>query len=476
MNFALPDINLLAVLPELILLAAAVGVLFFRAPGSNGTALGTALAAVALSVLVTPFLYGDLSGTAFSGAVAKDDAALFFIFLADLAVLVALVLSRNDTMGDGNGEAYYGLLLFALFGMHVMISARDLLVLFLGLEILSLPFYVLTGFHRKRKEGLEGAVKYFLLGSFSSALFLLGMALYYGGAGTTSLGALFSAGQPVFLFAGLAFVTAGLAFKIAAVPFHMWAPDVYEGAPLSVAACISVAPKVAAFAVLLHLGLLYAGSGADFFPWAVAAMAAAGMVVGNLAALRQEGLVRMLAYSGIAQAGYILMGLPLLSPEGHSAIAFYLFVYLVMNLGAFAAAITMAAPGKTGPRIIDLAGLASRRPFLAFAMAVFMVSLAGLPPTGGFFAKFFIFKAAVGAGWLTLVLLAVVMSVVSLFYYLKVIVVMYMRPGEGTEDREVESPFSGALIAFMALVTLATGLLPSPLFHGIQSLFSRIIL
>lgn len=147
-----------------------------------------------------------------------------------------------------------------------------------------------------------------------------------------------------------------------------------------------------------------------------------------------------------------------------------------MNLGAFAAAITMAAPGKTGPRIIDLAGLASRRPFLAFAMAVFMVSLAGLPPTGGFFAKFFIFKAAVGAGWLTLVLLAVVMSVVSLFYYLKVIVVMYMRPGEGTEDREVESPFSGALIAFMALVTLATGLLPSPLFHGIQSLFSRIIL
>jgi len=150
MNFALPDINLLAVLPELILLAAAVGVLFFRAPGSNGTALGTALAAVALSVLVTPFLYGDLSGTAFSGAIAKDDATLFFIFLADLAVLVALVLSRNDTMGDGNGEAYYGLLLFALFGMHVMISARDLLVLFLGLEILSLPFYVLTGFHRKR--------------------------------------------------------------------------------------------------------------------------------------------------------------------------------------------------------------------------------------------------------------------------------------------------------------------------------------
>ena len=275
----LPDINLVAVLPELILLAAAVGVLFLRAPGSNGTALGTALAAVALSVFMTPFLYGELSGTAFSGAIAKDDAALFFIFLADLAVLIALALSRNDTAGDENGEAYYGLLLFALFGMHVMISARDLLVLFLGLEILSLPFYVLTGFHRKRKEGLEGAVKYFLLGSFSSALFLLGMALYYGAAGTTSLGVLASAGQPVFLFAGLAFVTAGLAFKIAAVPFHMWAPDVYEGAPLSVAACISVAPKVAAFAVLLHLGLLYAGSGADFFPWAVAAMAASRRVV-----------------------------------------------------------------------------------------------------------------------------------------------------------------------------------------------------
>jgi len=472
MNMAFPEVNFLNLLPEGILLAAAAGTLFLRAGRKSGIAGTGALAAVASSLILALFLYRGGNGTGFDGLIVKDDATLLFLSFTDLAAFIAVAFSGGDTGEEGNAEAFYGLILFALLGIHVMVSARDLLVIFLGLEILALPLYVLVGFDKKRKEGMEGAVKYFLLGSFSSALYLMGMALCYGVSGTTGLGGLsVPPDAPAFLLAGLALVTAGMGFKTAAVPFHMWAPDVYEGAPLSVAAFISVAPKIAAFAVLLRVAFLFSGTGMDFIPWAVLFMSGASMVVGNLAALRQRRLVRMLAYSGIAQVGYILLGFPAFSGEGPAAVAFYLFVYIFMNLGAFATAAAVAGREGRGLDVGDLSGLASRRPFLAFAMSVFMISLAGLPPTGGFFAKFFIFKTALEAGWLPLVLLAVVMTVVSLFYYLRVVVIMYMSEGKREAEESSGMSFLGGLVTLMVLVTLAAGTLPSGILKGIQAVF-----
>jgi len=471
-NIALPEVDLATLLPEGILLTTAAAILFLRGARANGTALAAAMAAAAVSLLLSLFPYPGAAGGAFDGLVGKDAAALLFLVLTDLAALAAMALSRRETVRDENGETYYGLVLFALLGMHVMVFARDLLVIFLGMEILALPLYVLAGFDRGRKEGMEGSVKYFLLGGFSSALFLLGTALYYGAVGTTGMDVLSaSPAAPLLLAAGLALVVAALGFKITAVPFHMWAPDVYEGAPLGVAALLSAAPKAAAFAVLLRIGLAVPGAGTDFLPWAGAVMAGASMAVGNLAALRQENLVRMLAYSGVAQGGYMLMGLPALAGDGPPALAFYLLVYILMNLGAFAVAVTVAG-GKGGSvNIGDLSGLASRRPLLAFAMAVFMVSLAGLPPTGGFFAKFYMFKAALGAGWLFLVLLAVGMTVVSLFYYLRVVAVMYMTDEKGGRAVPSGAPLAGGLAALLALATLAAGILPSWIFQGIGRVF-----
>jgi NADH-quinone oxidoreductase subunit N len=315
---------------------------------------------------------------------------------------------------------------------------------------------------------MEGAVKYFLLGSFSSALFLLGLAFYYGATGTTGLGAVpRSLSSPALLFAGLALVTVGVGFKIAAVPFHMWAPDAYEGGPVPVAAYISVAPKIAAFAVLVRIGLDVTGPGSDSLTQAVLVMSVASMIVGNLAALRQAGFVRMLAYSGIAQAGTMLIGLLALPGEGRAALSFYLLVYIFMNLGAFAAAVALYRREGGRLQIEDLSGLAARRPLLAFAVAVFMVSLAGLPPTGGFFAKFYLFKAGIEAGYLPVILVALVTTVVSLFYYLRIVAVMYMRDDTGCLEIRTGLPLLAGIIGTVAVLTLLAGILPGELIRGI---------
>jgi NADH-quinone oxidoreductase subunit N len=357
--------------------------------------------------------------------------------------------------------------------MHIMAAGRDLLVIFLGLEILAMPLYVLVAFEKKLRDGIEGSVKYFLLGSFSSALFLLGLALYYGAVGTTGLAQ--AAKAPAFqnlLFIGLSFVIVGIGFKIAAVPFHMWAPDAYEGAPVSVAAYISVAPKIAAFAVLLRLAFVLSGSNSSFFAPVIIFMSAASMIVGNLAALRQSGLVRMLAYSGIAQAGYILIGL-LPSSGAGSALSFYLLVYIFMNLGAFAIIVAVSGGHAGRFQIEDLSGLASRRPFLAFAMAVFMISLAGLPPTGGFLAKFYLFKAGIEAGYLPVILGAIVMTIISLFYYLRSVMVMYMV----TEKKDFESHRSSHLlrgvIAAAVVIIFLTGIFAQDILDSIQEVFQK---
>jgi len=470
MALSIPDVNLASLLPEIILLAAATAALFLSGRDGHRRAASWAAAAVAASLLTTPVLFRGADVAGFDGLIVKDGGTLLFLALMDLAALVALFLSRDGDVGRG-GE-FCGLALFALIGMHVMAAGRDLLVVFLGLEILALPLYILVGSDRMARDGMEGAVKYFLLGSFSSALFLLGLAFYYGATGTTALGAApMALSSPALLFAGLALVTVGVGFKIAAVPFHMWAPDTYEGAPVPVAAYISVAPKIAAFAVLVRIGLDATGPGSDSITQAVLVMSVASMIVGNLAALRQAGFVRMLAYSGIAQAGTMLIGLLALPGEGRAALSFYLLVYIFMNLGAFAAAVALCRREGGRLQIEDLSGLAARRPLLAFALAVFMVSLAGLPPTGGFFAKFYLFKAGIEAGYLTVILVAIVMTVVSLYYYLRIVAFMYMRDDTGCLEIRTGLPLLAGLIGTVAILTLLSGILPGELLRGILAIF-----
>lgn len=467
------ELNLACLLPEILLLAGATGTIFFSGAARRSTTALCAVAAITVSLVTTAILSGRVGVTGFGGLLFKGEVVLLYLVLVDLAAMAAVILSAGRDDEAGSGGEYFGLLLFALLGMHVMAAGRDLLVVFIGLEILALPLYVLVGFRRNAREGMEAAVKYFLLGSFSSAVFLLGLALYYGATGTTAMDAL-ARTLPFHVpaYVGVTLVVAGIGFKLAAVPFHMWAPDAYEGAPVAVAAYISVAPKAAAFSVLLSLCMALTGPGPAIIAQAVLVMAVASMVIGNLAALKQEGFVRMLAYSGIAQAGYMLIGLPSLQAEGGAALSFYLFVYLFMNLGAFA--VVVAAGREKGGllRIDDLAGLAARRPFLAFALSVFMVSLAGLPPTGGFFAKFYIFKAGIEAGYLSVVLVAIVMSVVSLFYYLRVVMVMYMAPVPGEAPHPPTAmPVLEGFLAVMVLLVFVTGVLPGDIVGRILSLF-----
>lgn len=469
MVFSIPEINLIAILPEIILIAGAAGALFVSRSTSRraGSLLTCFVICAAISV---PFLFPGAGSNSFDGLIVKDGMTLLFLVLIDVSCLLAVIISHNTNAARGGGE-YYSLILFALAGMHIMAGGRDLLVVFLGLEILAMPLYVLVAFEKRARDGIEGAVKYFLLGSFSSALFLLGLAFYYGAAGTTALAAASNgAVSNNLLFAGLAFVIAGIAFKIAAVPFHMWAPDAYEGAPVPVAAYISVAPKIAAFAVLVRLTFAVSGNASLFIP-VIIIMSAASMILGNLAALRQSGLVRMLAYSGIAQAGYVLIGLLPPPGAGGAALSFYLLVYLFMNVGAFAVAVAAGGGDAGRLRIEDLSGLAARRPFLAFAMAVFMVSLAGLPPTGGFLAKFYLFKAGIEAGYLYVVIVAIVTTVISLFYYLRVVMIMFAGP----ERREFRSPGNlpalRAAIAAMAVVVFLTGIMPGGIIRTIQDVF-----
>jgi len=471
MPFTAPAVNPYCLLPEMILLVAALIVLFLRGEDGRTNAELTASVAVVFGMAAVPHLWGE-SLAGFGGAIVKDNGTLVFQFLIALAAFFTILLSHEYLGREKNAAEYYALMLLSLFGMQVMAAARDLLVVFLALEIVSLPLYILAGFFKDAAEGKEAAVKYFLLGSFSSALFLLGLAFCYGALGTVALKDLSVVSPSPMLLAGICLVISGLAFKTAAVPFHMWAPDTYEGAPVSVAAFISVVPKIAAFAVLYRIGFAAAGAGEVTAVAIVLAMAVASMIVGNLAALRQTGLVRMLAYSGIAQSGYMLIGFAAPGSDGSASLAFYLAVYVFMNLGAFMTAVHLSAHRGKTIAIDDLAGLASRRPLLAFAMAVFMVSLAGIPPTGGFFAKFYIFKTGIEADWLPVVIVAVVMTVVSLFYYLRVVMVMYMRENAGAVGYRPGVSLVAGLMVLAAAALLFTGILPQPVLDVVQAAFA----
>ncbi len=385
-----------------------------------------------------------------------------------IAVTGALTvpLSYDDLRRRGLPVAeHLALLLFAGAGLILWVAARNLVLLFLALELFSLSLYVLAGYARESAPSREAALKYFLLGSFASALFLLGIAFVYSAAGTLDLAGVqwwvqeHRTPPPVFLV-GAALLLAGLAFKVAAFPFHQWAPDVYQGAPTPVAAFLAAGSKAAGVVALVRIFVVAFGPAASAWRPLVAAMAAATMVIGNLGALAQGNLKRLLAYSRIAPAGYALVGIAAGTAEGGAAAVFYLGAYGLMTVGAFAL-LTLVETGPEGPGLEDVAGLSATRPAASAALAVCLVSLIGLPPTGGFLAKFYVFRAGVQSGLTWLVLLGVIMSAVSAVYYLRVVRLAYLDPpsdGPATAGRTPPS-WSGSRGAEIVLAVCAAGVL-----------------
>ena len=432
--------------------------------------VGSVLVLVSVSVLLLAALG---AAEAFSSGAIRtfnaadpmlrfDRLAHYCIVLIAVASLLSVFLSKGylEVLRIDHGE-YYALLLLATCGMVLLVAATDMVLVFLALELTSIPIYVLAGFDRRRLRSNESALKYFLVGSFASAILLYGMALLYGATGHTDFdGIRVAIGGDRLSLLGLGFVLVGFGFKVAAVPFHQWAPDVYEGAPTPVTAWMSVAVKVAAFAALLRmLSGPFAGLEASTGD-VLAGLAVLSMVLGNLLAVVQDGVKRMLAYSSIGHAGFLLLGLVAATPDAGSAVLFYLLAYAFTNLGAFGVVVALAARGEDRDRLEDFAGLASTRPVLAALLTLFLLSLAGIPGTVGFIAKFQLFLAAVRAGHVGLVVVAVLASAISIYFYLRVPVAMYMRAPERGDDRPLASGEALAL-GVCALVVLILGVFPN---------------
>jgi NADH-quinone oxidoreductase subunit N len=436
-----------------------------RSPSVALSLAGLAAAFAAVLLLAT----GPGRGAVMAGALAADDLSLFLqaLVLGIAAASVLLSPSYLRTNGMERGE-YYALLLFSVVGMLGLVSSLELVSLFVALEIMSIALYGMAGMDRRRAESQESALKYFVTGAFASAFLLYGIALLYGVSGSTALDkveravAALSSPSSSLALLGAAMLLVGFGFKVASVPFHMWVPDVYEGAPTPATAFMSAGVKAAAFGALLRVFDSALPALASQWQPLVAALAIATMIVGNLGALAQPNLKRMLAYSSVAHAGYLLTGLvaaPVLAGE---AMLFYLVAYAAANLGAFGTIAALTREGREPLSLRDVAGLSERRPALAAALAVFLISLTGIPVTAGFVGKFYVFGAAVAAGWVVLALVGVVMSVVSAYYYLRVVVVMYMREPAGEDTWSPVSPPAAFALAVSAALTLVLGVWPAP--------------
>ena len=455
---ALTGFFLLAIITDLVLPRSRRGdvVAMFAVVGF-AYSLGTAL---------YRWLYAT-GGYAYHRFASGDTFAQFFeILFASLGILtVALSHSYLKRRGLLQSE-FHILTMAAVIGMMVLASATSLVTVFLGLELLSISLYIMCGFARTDFRSQEAAAKYLLVGGFASAFVLYGMALVYGGAGTTVIPEIAqrlgeaSSANPLILL-GIVLMGVGFAFKVSAAPFHMWTPDVYQGAPIPVTAFMSVGTKAAAFAMIVRV---FAGGLPHLAPeWQVvlAIVAFASMVFGNLMAIVQTSLKRLLAYSGIAQAGYILIGVIAGGPNGLAAVLYYLFVYMFMNFGAFAVITLLAGPDGDRDSFADLEGLGRRNPVLAVAMTIFMLSLAGFPPSVGFFGKLFLFTAGVGAGYTWLVVVAVLMSVVSVFYYIRVLIPVWSAaPARERVPASVSSAFA---IVLSGAASILLGLYPTAL-------------
>lgn len=423
--------------------------------------IGIAITAATVFFVMT---YGDI--TSFHDSMRSDRFALFFKLLFTITAFLTTLISMKYIEIEGvNWGEYYSLLLFAVAGMLVLVSAADMVTIYLGLEFMALTVYILTGFLRKDVKSNEAALKYFLLGAFSSCILLYGMVLLYGVTGSTNLNKIASFLQandnysnPIMI-ASVVLLVSGFAFKVAAVPFHMWAPDAYEGAPTSITAFMSVGPKAASFAALLRIFLVALPVMKPHWMAIFWGISAITMLLGNIVAVSQTNIKRMLAYSSIGHAGYILMGVVAGSKLGMAAILLYLFVYIFMSIGTFAVIILLRKTGVKGDEIRDFSGFARRYPSLGLCMLIFLISLIGLPPTAGFIGKMYLFAAAVQSEFYYLAVIGVLMSVVSLFYYIRVAKTMYVD--DVIEGQElVPSKALTFVVYFCAAATMIIGILP----------------
>jgi NADH-quinone oxidoreductase subunit N len=469
--------DIIAAAPETLLVLTACAVLLQDAWATGGSPEAVrsgaattwlALAGVCAAAAAAAPAAGTSATAAFAGMYVRDGitrlADLIALGTAGVGVLLADAYVRRVRLPAGE---YYALLLLSTTGAMLMAASRNLIALFLGLEVLSLPLYVLAAIARRSARSREAGLKYLLLGAFATAFFVYGVALVYGAAGTLDLGLLGAAPPSPLLGGGLALLTIGLGFEAAVVPFHGWAPDVYEGAPLPAVAFMSVAAKVGAFAGLIRV---FPQALAHLAPtWApmVQALAIATMVLGNLAALPQTNLKRLLAYSSVAHAGYIMIGVAAGGAAGTGAVLFYLAVYAAMNLGAFGVLVLLDRRGVEADRLEDLAGLSGRAPWAAWTLAVCLVSLAGFPPAGGFIAKLYLFRAALGAGQTAPAVVGVLTSVVSVFYYMRVAHAAFS--GEAPADVAVRrSAMAGAALTVAAAGVLIYGVIPAGLTAAAQ--------
>jgi NADH-quinone oxidoreductase subunit N len=454
--------------PEVVMIAVALTVLVFDffVEKERKAYLGWySLAGVVIAAVATVKLMG-VSGAYFGGTFLLDPFSTYFKFAFYIACGLGILLSvKYLDIEDINRGEYYALMLFATTGMMLMASAGDLITLYLGLELMALSIYVLAGFMRQDNRSNEAAIKYLLLGAFSSGIMLYGMSLLYGISGTTNLNGIMTflkgadLANPV-LFMAMVMLVVSFGFKVAAVPFHMWVPDVYEGAPTSVTAFMSAGPKVAGFAVLLRVFVHALGPLQIQSSIIIAGLAVLTMAVGNIMALAQTNIKRMLAYSSIAHAGYALVGLAAGGPDGAASVMLYVLIYAIMNMGAFGVVIMLRKSGVRGEEITDFAGLGKTNKTAAFLMLIFMFSLTGIPPMAGFVGKFYIFKSAVQAGMVWLAVVGVIFSAISAYFYLRVIMLMYMHEPKA-EFELVKSPALALALALTVTAVVYIGVLPS---------------
>ncbi len=466
-------------LPELAVTAAILLIVVVHVAGRNPKSAAPAvlsLAGVGAALLFTALQTPTPASSLFDGMVALDGFAVFFKALTALVTIVVVFLSMESReLADRSQAEYYVFLLSVLLGMFLLSSSTDIVMLYLSLELVSIPSYLLAGYIKKREGSIEAATKYVVYGATASGVMIYGFSLLYGMAGTTQIGeigrVLANGGGTTAMYLAAMMVAVGFGYKIAAVPFHMWSPDVYEGAPTPITAFLSVGPKAAGFAVLVRFfytvfavpdvaaGAWKLSGGVD---WTLlfAVLSAVTMSVGNLVAIKQNNVKRLLAYSSIAHAGYMLMGFVLLSPAGLKAILFYLVVYLFMNLGAFYVVI-LVANGTRSEDIADYSGLGNRAPFIAISLAIFLFSLTGIPPFSGFIGKVYLFAEVINKGVYWLAVVAALNSVVSLYYYARIVKVMFLEEPKDKSGIAV-SPVPRAVLCLLAIPTLLLGIYWEP--------------
>ena len=458
-------VEYIRILPEIVLSLFGMAIMLIDPLVDERTSqrlLGYIALTGSIAAIAATLFQSQYPGVGFWGMIQVDSFSIFFHFLV-VTITAVVILTSYEYMAVQQMRAgeYYGLILLGAVGMCLMSSAVELVLIFIALEISSISTYVLAGFRRRAAISSEASLKYFLLGSFATAFFLYGVAMMFGATGSTSItiiGQVLRSGQiPLLAYLGIALMFVGLGFKVAAAPFHVWTPDVYEGAPAPVVGFMSTAPKAAVFAVLLRIMFEANAPGRLWLIWVTAALS---MTLGNVGALVQSNVKRLLAYSSIAHAGYLLVAFAALPGQGIPAAMFYTASYAAMNVGAFAVVSHFAGAGERYVTLDDYAGLGRRSPLLAATLTIFLLSLIGIPMTSGFFAKFYVFSAALQANLVGLTIIGVLNSAIGAYYYLRIIVMMYMREARDEVPAAPIPASLGVALAISVAATIYLGILP----------------